>query len=229
MKDQPTGARAHGGWRRVADALQEDIIFGRAYPRERLVEDDLMARFDCSRHAVRAAIDELVRLGLVAREPNRGAAVRSFSTKEASELFEVQAALEKHAVSRMPLPVSPQVIAKLVVIQKAHEAAGAQTLPLEIRRWNQAFHDTLFRACGNDQLADAIQQYSLLTDPIRMRRIPDPGWRKQAAADHREMIRMLSRGDRAGLERVCTRHIESTNRFFVESQPAAPTLQGQRP
>ena len=200
-------ARAAGGWRRVADTLQEDIIFGRAFPRERLVEDNLMARFGCSRHATRSAIDDLVRLGLAVREANRGAAVRSFSPQEIGELFEVQQALQAHAIQRMPLPASADVLARLHAIQERHEAAGASMKPLEIRRWNQDFHDALFRACGNTQLADAIRTYGILTDPIRMRRIPDPAWRKQAVEDHREMIRLLATTDRERLAQVCARHL----------------------
>lgn len=199
--------RAAGGWRRVADTLQEDIIFGRAFPRERLVEDNLMARFGCSRHAIRAAIDDLVRLGLATRETNRGAAVRSFSPQEINELFEVQQALQGHAIARMPLPVEPEVLARLHAIQEQHEAAGVAMKPLEIRRWNQEFHDVLYRACGNAQLADAIHAYAILTDPIRMRRIPDPAWRKQAVEDHREMVRLLASTDRQGLAKVCASHL----------------------
>ena len=90
-------------------------------------------------------------------------------------------------------------------------------LPLEIRRWNQEFHDTLFRACGNNPLADAIKEFSLLTDPIRMRRIPDPAWRKQAVKDHREMIKLLSTGDHDGLTRACARHIEATKHYFLSA------------
>ena len=32
-------------------ALEEDIVFGRLHPRERLTEDELMARFGMKRHA----------------------------------------------------------------------------------------------------------------------------------------------------------------------------------
>ena len=51
----------------VVRTLQHDIIFGRLKPRERLVEEELGARFDVGRHVVRAAIEELDRLGLVRR------------------------------------------------------------------------------------------------------------------------------------------------------------------
>jgi len=66
----------------VADVLQvleEDIIFGRLAPRERLVEDQLMQRFGAKRHVVRQAIAGLERMQIVSRELNKGARVRDFS------------------------------------------------------------------------------------------------------------------------------------------------------
>lgn len=43
--------------------LEEDIVFGRLHPRERLTEDELMARFDMKSHAVRQVLVELELLG----------------------------------------------------------------------------------------------------------------------------------------------------------------------
>lgn len=55
-------------------ALRDNINFGRLAPGTRLVEDALLARFGGSRHFVRQALE---RLGLVVKERNKGAAVRS--------------------------------------------------------------------------------------------------------------------------------------------------------
>ena len=61
----------------VVRALEEDIIFGRLRAGRRLVEDTLMARFRATRHFIRQALVELERLGIVVREQNKGATVRS--------------------------------------------------------------------------------------------------------------------------------------------------------
>jgi DNA-binding GntR family transcriptional regulator len=58
-------SRAAGLWRVVFDALQEDIIFGRLQPEQHLVEDEVIARLDASRHAVRRAFEELEQIGLI--------------------------------------------------------------------------------------------------------------------------------------------------------------------
>ena len=89
-------------------ALEFDILFGRLKPRERLVEDVLMQRFDAKRHAVRQALAELEHIGIVTREPNRGAAVRDFTAQEVEEICELREILQRRAAQRMPLPADPR-------------------------------------------------------------------------------------------------------------------------
>ncbi|MCP3055496.1 GntR family transcriptional regulator, partial [Aurantimonas sp. LRZ36] len=65
----------------IAAALEEEIVFGRLHPRERLIEEELASRFEAKRHIVRQALVELERLGLVERVRNRGAVVRLYSAE----------------------------------------------------------------------------------------------------------------------------------------------------
>uniref|UniRef100_UPI003F708212 GntR family transcriptional regulator n=1 Tax=Elioraea sp. TaxID=2185103 RepID=UPI003F708212 len=87
--------------------ITEDILFGRLLPRERLVEDDLVARFGATRHAVRAALQTLAREGLAVHHRNRGAQVRSFTPAEVEEITEVRELLHAEAARRIPLPAPP--------------------------------------------------------------------------------------------------------------------------
>ncbi len=84
----------------VVDRLREDIQHGRFHPREHLVEADLATYYGVSRSAVRAAILLLSTEGLVERQPNRGARVRSVSLEEAAEIFEVRLVLMAMSASK---------------------------------------------------------------------------------------------------------------------------------
>lgn len=195
--------------------LHTDIIFGRLSPRDWLVEDELMQRFTASRYAVRTAIEEMQRRGLVVREPNRVAYVRNYSGIEVEELFEVLETLEAQAIRRMQLPLSAAIIARLETIQHQHEMASKADIALELFACNRAFHEALFAACGNAQLAKAIQLYARMIDPIRMCRIPDRSWRREAAAHHRQMIALLRGTDREALVQLCLDHIEPSKTLFL--------------
>src|SRR5674476_52697 len=73
--------------RKTVEALEEDIVFGYMHPRERLVEDELRARFCLKRHVVRQVLAELEQMGLVERKKNIGALVKSYSVKEVIDLY----------------------------------------------------------------------------------------------------------------------------------------------
>ncbi|MEO0384717.1 MAG: GntR family transcriptional regulator, partial [Pseudomonadota bacterium] len=81
----------------VVKALELDVVLGRLRPRERLIEDELIAQFNAKRHVIRSALTEMERLGLVDRRPNRGAVVREYTPEEVNELYQFRALLHTMA------------------------------------------------------------------------------------------------------------------------------------
>ena len=57
----------------IAGALEEEIALGHLAPRERLVEEELAERFQVKRHVIRQALADLDAMGIIVRQPNRGA------------------------------------------------------------------------------------------------------------------------------------------------------------
>src|SRR5471032_1144379 len=74
----------------IANAMRNDIIFGRLAPGTRLVEDNLMQRFSATRHFIRQALLELERLGIAVRERNKGVSVPMLSPREVTQIYEVR-------------------------------------------------------------------------------------------------------------------------------------------
>jgi DNA-binding GntR family transcriptional regulator len=208
--------RRSGKWQSIAEKLQSDIIFGRIHPREHLIEDDVMARFDVSRHAVRRAFDALLHLGLAIHEPNRGVYVRNYSPREVEDLYEIREMLEMRAAERIPLPVGEDLVERLSLIQQRHEQASLQGRLVEVSELNNEFHGTLYSACGNLALSQAIRTYSLNTQPIRMHYSTDAAWRKEAARDHWRIIEALGRCDRDSLVRLCCSHLLGPKRHYLQ-------------
>src|SRR5882757_5418760 len=97
----------------IVRALEEDIIFGRLPPGTRLVEDALLARFPVTRHVIRQALVELERLGIVTRERNKGAAVRTLTPGEVRQIYEMRELLQRQAALTIPLPAPPDLIDRL--------------------------------------------------------------------------------------------------------------------
>lgn len=204
-------------WQSVCRDLQREIIAGKYRPRERLVEDDVIADTGATRHAVRKAFDELERLGLVVRQPNRGVAVRDYTAKEVEELYEIRECLETRAADRFPLPAEPSLVERLSELAEQHASASRAERFADLFALNNAFHETLYRASGNAQLADAIRHYTFATHPIRTLSFPDKELREIAISDHRQMIEALEAGDRAGLAAIIRKHISRPKEFYLRA------------
>ncbi|MDH0735640.1 GntR family transcriptional regulator [Achromobacter spanius] len=199
-------------------ALEEDIVFGRLHPRERLTEDELMARFSMKRHAVRQVLTELELLGVVEKKRNVGAVVRAFSAREVMELYALREVLEVHAASQMPLPVPEARLAALVMVQREHDAAVADGDARRVFRSNQRFHREFFGLLDNAVLGQAIEEYARRTHPIRFGTLVAPAYRERARQEHWAMIQALRAGDRDALMTICRDHLLPSRDAYLASE-----------
>ena len=200
----------------VVRVLEEDIIFGRLHQRERLIEDVLMERFQIKRYVVRQALAELERLGIVVKERNKGATVRSFDRGEVEAIYEMRELLHEKAIRRIPLPADITLIAELEDIHERHAAATAARDLRAIYILNDEFHRTLYGACGNPYLTQSIIQYDWLSHPIRSLRIGDAALSDAAADEHAQMIEALRQQNRERLLTLCRDHILPSKNSYLE-------------
>ena len=79
---------------RIADSLRESILGGELSPGDRIVQEDLSARYGGSRIPVREALRQLESDGLVRLVANTGAWVASLTLAECSEVYQTRERLE---------------------------------------------------------------------------------------------------------------------------------------
>lgn len=209
---------AHHDRSELVRILELEIVLGRLHPRERLVEDDLMARLGAKRHQVRAALSELEQLGLVERRPNRGAAVRKYDAAEVEELTDLRAQLHRLAVERMALPFGDDAVAALDALATRHEKAVEDGAFADVIIHNDAFHDLLFGFCNNRFLAASITKHGLISRAFRSYRIGDPVLLRQAAQEHRAMVEAAANGARDALADLVVRHIQPSKQLYLERE-----------
>ncbi|WP_454692240.1 GntR family transcriptional regulator [Achromobacter aloeverae] len=200
---------------KAVQALEEDIVLGRLHPRERLIEDDLMQRFDLKRHAVREVLAELARLGLAERRKNIGSEVRSFAPREVVELYEMRELLETQAARLVPCPAEPEALQALIEIQREHDAAVEAEDPRQVFRSNLRFHQALFGMCGNSVLVRAIHEYARQTHPIRFGTLVTPEYRHRSRREHWAMIEALREGRRDDLVALCRAHLQPSRDAYL--------------
>jgi DNA-binding GntR family transcriptional regulator len=132
--------------------LERRIISGEIAAGTKLNEVEMATALGISRGPVREAFSALAQAGLVRVEKNRGVFVRQVSVEEASEFFEVRAALEgligqlaARRISIDEIEALRAVVRRMQQMQKSRRADEYFALNVE-------FHDLLARAARNNAL-----------------------------------------------------------------------------
>jgi DNA-binding GntR family transcriptional regulator len=201
----------------IVAQLEEDIVLGFVHLRERLVEDPLMERFAAKRYAVREALAQLARLGLVERLPNRGALVRALTPAEVDEIYFVRELLESAAAREVIRLMSPEHIEGLKQVQRRHDRATTDGDPRAAFRANIDFHRAFFAACNNRELVETIEQFAQKAHGVRSFIITQQEYLERARAEHWGIIEALEKGDEAKLLATCRDHIHVARKAYIAS------------
>jgi DNA-binding GntR family transcriptional regulator len=200
----------------IIKRVEEDIIFGRLPPGARLIEDNLMARYGSSRHFVRQALVHLEHTGIVQREKNIGATVRSYSADEVRQIYEVREMLTRQAALMIPLPAPAALIAELEAVQAEYVAHAERGDLRGIHDTNDAFHIALFGACGNPYLVHSLLDYMGLTLPMRAKNLADSDGLRVSIQQHDMMISLLRGNDSWALSQLCVTHMHSSKADYLQ-------------
>ncbi len=200
----------------IARALEEDIIFGRLAPGTRLTEDMLLARFAVTRHFARQALVQLESMGIVVRERNRGATVRSLTAQQVKEIYAVRELLQRQAALWIPLPAPDSLIAELNAIHEEHGRHIEAGFLRGVHETNDRFHLTLFGACGNAHLVQSIELYMRLSLPVRANSMANTASLRVSHEHHRLMIDMLKGTDNWVLAQLCVDHLQPSKARYLD-------------
>lgn len=207
---------AHHDDLRIAQALEEDIIFGRLAPGTRLTEDSILARFDVTRHFVRQALVKLEQAGIVERERNKGARVSSLSPEQVRQIYEVRELVTRHAALAIPLPAPAALIDELEAIHVEHGRHIEAGFLRGVHEANDRFHLVMFGACGNQYLVRTIEQYMRFSLPVRANTMTDRAQLEISHSQHRLMIDLLSGHDQWVLAQLCVDHLQPSKQHYID-------------
>jgi DNA-binding GntR family transcriptional regulator len=199
----------------IIKRVEEDIIFGRLPPGARLIEDSLMVRYGASRHFVRQALVHLEHTGIVQREKNVGATVRSYSADEVRQIYEVREMLTRQAILMIALPASESLISQLEALQAQYVRHAERGDLRGIHDTNDAFHLALFAACGNPYLVRSLQDYMGLTLPMRAKNLADQDGLRVSIRQHDIMIALLRGNDNWALSQLSVEHMHSSKADYL--------------
>ena len=208
LSRRPRGSQAD----RVYAALRARLLAGELPAGQRLVEQQLAADFQTSRTPVREALRRLEGDGHVVRDRGGGLCPAVPSVRSMRELYDVRMALEELMVRRAAGSGDRGALEALQQEWQALDAeqrrAGAAKPGPEFVHRDEAFHEGIARAAGNDV---AVRMLVDLNDRIRILRIHDftRGDRVGATiADHLEIVRTVLDGDADAAAAFMRAHVQ---------------------
>ncbi len=187
----------------VARRLRERIASHTIPPGARLREWDVAADFRVPRLSAREALEALVHLGFVERQPNRGIVVRRRELPEVLRLFEMREVNEglcaRIAARNMPGESWDDLI----------ELFGAPMQDIVERKdlhsyvhHYERFRHRLIDAADSPPLAELLQQLNDMTSIFGRRVLLVSDRTEHALHDHRAVLSALRRGDAAAAEHL---------------------------
>jgi DNA-binding FadR family transcriptional regulator len=218
VKDQISDKLAymiHSGLLRAGDEL----------PSER----ELALTLGVSRETVRCAIATLHAQRMV--EVSQGARTRvlgpgplplhdSVSTlgdlkhRSFEEVAEARVAVEGQVVWLAVQRIQPLQLARLEALLAEQETMLDDPVRFQIS--DHEFHETLYRACGNELLADVVFDFYCYALDQRRRALQRPGAIAHSVADHRHILQALKTGQPEHAVAATQQHLEQVRRTTLD-------------
>ena len=202
---------------RVFDAVWDEIIFGRLAPGQRLVESELMDRFDTYRASVREALRELVNSGLALHLPNKGVSVLKLNPSDIEKIYAVRTELEALAIKWIQFPLESETLARLEEIQGKHSNAIRSGDLRTVFRRNNEFHALIYSQCGNAFLEETIADLAQKSLTIRFHPYLDHSFLELVEGEHLQMIQAIKSCDRERLEDLIRLHVPQAKNRYVKT------------
>lgn len=194
--------------------LHAAIRAGEFLPGDRLREIDVAKKLDLSRTPVREALRKLENDGIVEHRPRLGAVIRTLSSTEIVELYEMRLVLERTAAEMAAKHANPAEVDLLKDINEQIDSAGHDTP--RAAALNQDFHRSVYLATRNRFLlasARALNNALILLGPTTL---DDEARIKTVSSQHEQIIAAIAAGDQQAAGEAAEAHLQTSLRHRLK-------------
>lgn len=191
----------------IAETLRDEIIAGVYKPRERLIEEELSAKFFVSRTPIREALKQLESAGLVKTEPYKGTFIAEIDLEEIRNIYELRSVLESFVIGLTVEHITADVISQLrdglMRMENCIEANDAMGFALE----DEKFHALIYSKCPNKVAVRFVKQLLDLTGSFRRLSRRTAAGMHNSMKGHQKIFEAIVAGDTEAASMYAARHI----------------------
>lgn len=214
----------------ISDKLAYMIHSGLLRPGDELPsERELASTLGVSRETVRTAIATLQARQMI--EVSHGARTKVLGTgpfplhesvstlrdlkhRSFEEVAEARVAVEVQVVRLAARRIKPAQLARLEALLAEQETMLDDPVRFQIS--DLQFHETVYRACGNELLADVVSDFYGYALEQRRRALQRKGAIAHSVADHRGIVQALKTGNAEAAVAAMQDHLEQVRRTTLE-------------
>jgi DNA-binding GntR family transcriptional regulator len=197
----------------VADSLRERLLAGQFQPGTPMRETSLASRLQVARATTREALQYLLHEGLLTYHMHRGMVVTDLSVADVMDIYNLRALLELAAISH-----ASEAVVDVAPLERAHEALASAHRAADIAAIVEAdmdFHHQLVRWLGSPRLESchsaALGQLRLVLNLLDRSK----GGLDTQAREHRQILRLVNRGDFVDASALLRRHLATARDGLV--------------
>jgi DNA-binding GntR family transcriptional regulator len=191
----------------IADALRLAIYDGQFGDGEELNQVELASYFKVSRVPIREALRQLQAEHLVKSAAHRRTMVIGLQVEEMLELIEIRAVLEGHLIAKAGPRLDAAALERLSDLCDEMDRLKTYDYNWVLKNWE--FHRTLYQPAESKAAITLVERLNLRVERY-VRRSGEMDRLREAAAEHRRILRDVRRKDFASARAHMQEHILQT-------------------
>jgi len=193
----------------VTDRIRQLIVESHLQPGQRVPELEISRDLGVSRTPIREALKVLAAEGLVELLPLRGAMVKTFSKKDATDMLALMAVLEIFAADKA-CKADQKKVDQVLALQARMSLLHAKGKRSEYFEVNQQIHDAIVAMADNESLSLVHSALSKRMRSLRFSGNSTPDNWRNALKEHEEIAAALQQRDTKKIKKAVDLHFKNT-------------------
>ena len=206
----------------VRDLIRSDIVEGIWPLGSHMTMTELVGRYGVSANPVREALQQLQGEGVIELRMNRGAVVPQVDARYIDNIYKLRAAVQVMLAREAAQRITPAQAGQLRALCEQHEAAVAGGDAAACVRCNRDLHQFMDKLADNPPAMEVLASRLCLVDAFRRSVGFSPGRLDKVVAQHRRLVRAISRGDADRAARAAHEHTESARLDLLAALKGRP-------
>ena len=195
--------------------IRDAILRGEYRAGERLIEADLISKYEASRTIVREALRNLNATGLLRYVPKKGHSVRKFSLEEIKNIYDLICLMEGYACKIATPLFKKKDVDGLRKLQERIKGVVKRNDYKKYRELNANFHGIFVNLSGNKVLKEEVITLRTRINTYRYLPLMIPGALEDYTKDHETIIRCVVQKDPQKVKAAMQKHIERVKDYLI--------------